>query len=84
MRGEKRKNQPPIENKKQKDMKTKLANMIKAVFRVILNIALSIGGLLVGFTGEIVLGVVQIALSIICAILTLIVFLMFLLWLFTL
>mgnify|MGYP003203637499 CR=1 FL=1 len=84
MRGEKRKNQLPIENKKQKVMKTKLSNMVKAVFRVILNIALSIGGLLVGFTGEIVLGVVQIALSIICAILTLIVFLMFLLWLFTL
>ncbi len=84
MRGEKRKNQPPIENKRQKDMKTKLANMVKAVFRVILNIALSVGGLLVGFAGEIVLGVVQMALSIICAILALIVYLMFLLWLFTL
>ena len=58
--------------------------MEKAVFRVILNMALNVGGLLVGFAGEIVLGVVQIALSIICTILTLIVFLMFLLWLFTL
>lgn len=65
-------------------MKIKLANMVKAVFRVILNMALNVGGLLVGFAGEIVLGVVQIALSIICTILTLIVFLMFLLWLFTL
>ena len=79
MRGEKRKNHPPIESKKQKDMKTKLANMVKAVFRLILNIALSIGGLLVVFTGEIVLVVVQIAFSIICAVLTFIVFLMFLL-----
>ena len=61
-----------------------MANMVKAVFRVILNIALSVGGLLVGFAGEIVLGVVQMALSIICAILALIVYLMFLLWLFTL
>ena len=65
-------------------MKTKLANMEKAVFRVILNMTLNVGGLLVGFAGEIVLGVVQIVLSIICTILTLIVFLMFLLWLFTL
>lgn len=65
-------------------MKTKLANMEKAVFIVILNMALNVGGLLVGFAGEIVLGVVQIVLSIICTILTLIVFLMFLLWLFTL
>lgn len=65
-------------------MKANWVNMTNAVFRATLNVMFSIVRLIIGLASEVLLGVVQMALDIIAAIISLLVFLILILWLFTL